>query len=512
MKVPFLYSVKRDQTILEFFNLQDLAAYCQTKLIENAKLSTDLIYIIKDKLADRKIILGALSSDRNVQNKLITDGFELSESGSYFTIDSLTVNQENFSRIEEGLNYIKNNKAEVKILLFSENELKDITDEYFSSSISSSILGYDYLLVRYRSPTRYSIFHSSAECSFPILKESLLIDWVEKLCCFRKVDKLHKVHKFKNKLKEIPNSDKLLLLSKLNQLSWTTVNSLLCVKAFLLEDEEDEIQIDGPLVIGHKISNNLASTGKLIQINNYYFEITESNLEEKQRASSTPVIRFNTDPIVTGKIYDYLNISTYFKKFYQQIGKSELSIHDVIYKNVRYSDILKMRLKNVIELFGNHPGLRGLTKAYEMFDFDDFDLDSWSDDLSFQKAVQLSILRSMMRVKEESSVVIPTDWYGFPKDKAKKIQQVVVNFCKHYKCYMISSKDSQKGESGVGLIMTALGIAVAISIGYWAIGFIAQIKESRLHPTEKAIQTPPKSIEEVGGYDETVMPFTVEQK
>lgn len=68
-------------------------------------------------------------------------------------------------------------------------------------------------------------------------------------------------------------------------------------------------------------------------------------------------------------------------------------------------------------------------------------------------------------------------------------------------------KDFQKGEGESSILLTILGAAVALSVGYYAVQYIQEVKESRIKGKAGSAsdenRPPPRSIEEVGGYEIT---------
>ncbi len=70
----------------------------------------------------------------------------------------------------------------------------------------------------------------------------------------------------------------------------------------------------------------------------------------------------------------------------------------------------------------------------------------------------------------------------------------------------MNKSQKQRGEGESGFLLLIIGIAVIISLGYFSIGWIKQIKENRSNYGKKEVNTdapPPKSPEEMGGYEVT---------
>lgn len=64
-------------------------------------------------------------------------------------------------------------------------------------------------------------------------------------------------------------------------------------------------------------------------------------------------------------------------------------------------------------------------------------------------------------------------------------------------------KNVQRGEGEAYFLLTVLGLAVLVSVGFFAIGWIQDIKEKRANYGKKpeAEATPPVNIEEMGSYE-----------
>lgn len=65
-------------------------------------------------------------------------------------------------------------------------------------------------------------------------------------------------------------------------------------------------------------------------------------------------------------------------------------------------------------------------------------------------------------------------------------------------------RNTQKGEGESGVLFLVLGVAIAISVIYFAIGWIRDVKDARSgygKSHEAPVATPPKSVEEMGDYE-----------
>jgi hypothetical protein len=68
-------------------------------------------------------------------------------------------------------------------------------------------------------------------------------------------------------------------------------------------------------------------------------------------------------------------------------------------------------------------------------------------------------------------------------------------------------KNLQRGEGESSVLLTIFGVAIALSIGYYVVLYIQEVKESRLKGKAGTAtdenRPPPRSIEDVGGYEIT---------
>ena len=66
-----------------------------------------------------------------------------------------------------------------------------------------------------------------------------------------------------------------------------------------------------------------------------------------------------------------------------------------------------------------------------------------------------------------------------------------------------TKKITQKGEGESGVLILVLSVAIAISVIYFAIGWIKHVKDARAGygKQEAPVATPPKSLEEMGDYE-----------
>lgn len=71
----------------------------------------------------------------------------------------------------------------------------------------------------------------------------------------------------------------------------------------------------------------------------------------------------------------------------------------------------------------------------------------------------------------------------------------------------LSNKRADAGEGEAGFLLIIIGAAVAISVGYFTIGWIRDVKDARANYGKKGAVNqdapPPKSLEDMGGYEVT---------